>query len=287
MDSIPLFDEFSQDFAALPVYSPNRFAQEQASDEILKGILACIDLTSLNTSDSTEDIEQFCSKVVDFPQAFPDFPNVAALCVYPVFASVLNSRLKDLPIQRAVVGGGFPSAQTFLDNKVAECSKAVFFGANEIDIVLSVGEFLEGNYELAGDEISSIKAAIGSAHLKVILETGALESSENIWKASLLAMEAGADFIKTSTGKQMPAATPEAAWVMTHAIKAFAARRKRAIGFKPAGGIVSVEDALLYWNIVAEVLGDEWLKPALFRIGASRLANKLLSALSGRTQKYF
>jgi deoxyribose-phosphate aldolase len=287
MDTIPLFDEFLQDFAVLPAYDPKRFTQLSGEDDVLMRIFSCIDLTSLNTSDSSEDIELFCSKVVGFPEAFPDFPNVAAICVYPVFASILFSRLKELPVQRAVVGGGFPSAQTFLDNKVAECSKAVFFGANEIDIVLSVGEFLEGNYELVGDEISSINAAIGSAHLKVILETGALESPENIWKASLLAMQAGADFIKTSTGKQTPAASPEAAWVMTHAIKAFASRRKKVVGFKPAGGIVSVEDALLYWHIVAEVLGEEWLQSERFRIGASRLANNLLTALSGRTQKYF
>ncbi|WP_262487090.1 deoxyribose-phosphate aldolase [Geofilum rubicundum] len=193
--------------------------------------------------------------------------------------------MKNIPVNRAVVSASFPSAQTFLETKVEETKRAVFFGANEVDIVISVGEFLEGNYEFVGNEITTIKAVTGKAHLKVILETGALKDSASIWKASLLAMEAGADFIKTSTGKLSPAATPEAAWVMTHAIKAYAKKKSKMIGFKPAGGIATVEDALLYWAIQEQVLGEKWLSNNYFRIGASRLANQLLTEIEAMKGK--
>jgi deoxyribose-phosphate aldolase len=176
---------------------------------------------------------------------------------------------------------------TFIEVKVLETALAVAAGANEIDIVISVGTFLEGNYSEVGKEISRIKESCGDAHLKVILETGALKTPENIWKASMIAMQAGADFIKTSTGKMEPAATPEAAWVMCSAIKEFYARTGKKIGFKAAGGIVESSDALFYIAIVREILGEEWLNPQLFRIGASRLANNLLTSITEEKISYF
>jgi deoxyribose-phosphate aldolase len=191
------------------------------------------------------------------------------------------------PIGTAAVAGGFPASQTFIEVKVAEAALAVEAGATEIDIVISIGKFLEGNYQDVFDEISEIKAAIRDAHLKVILETGALQSAENIKKASILSMYAGADFIKTSTGKQQPAATPEAAYVMCQAIKEYYEQTGIKVGFKPAGGINCVNDALIYYTIVKEVLGDEWLTNKLFRLGTSRLANLLLSEIVGEDLKFF
>ncbi len=292
MESTPLFELFDEDFKNLPTYNQDSLRLPERSEALLKQIFNCIDLTSLNTTDCSNSIEDFCEKVADFPKKFPDMPNVAAVCVYPVFASILASKLKNVPVNRAVVSASFPSAQTFLETKVEETKRALFFGANEVDIVISVGEFLEGNYEFVGNEISTIKEVTGKAHLKVILETGALNDTEDIWKASLMAMEAGADFIKTSTGKMTPAATPEAAWVMTHAIKAYAQRKSKMIGFKPAGGIATVEEALLYWTIQEQVLGEKWLNKDYFRIGASRLANNLLSEIESmkgnqQTVSYF
>ncbi len=292
MESTPLFELFEKDFKNLPAFSMEAIRFPEKTEQLLMEIFNCIDLTSLNTTDCSNGIEDFCEKVADFPKNFPAMPNVAAVCVYPVFASILASKLKNLAVNRAVVSASFPSSQTFLETKVEETKRALFFGANEVDIVISVGEFLEGNYEFVGNEISAIKEVSGKAHLKVILETGALKDAESIWKASLMAMEAGADFIKTSTGKMTPAATPEAAWVMTHAIKAYAQKKSRMVGFKPAGGIVTVEDALLYWAIQEQVLGEKWLTNEFFRIGASRLANNLLTeieTLKGNTQavQYF
>ncbi|SKB80632.1 deoxyribose-phosphate aldolase [Alkalitalea saponilacus] len=279
LDMLPLFAEFNEDFKAFPDFKTDFVASSEINVETLKNMFSCIDLTSLNTTDSSSDIDEFCNKVAQFKSSFPDMPDVAAVCVYPVFASVLATRLKNMKVNRAVVSACFPSSQTFLDIKKEETKKAIFFGANEIDIVMSVGEFLEGNYEFVGNEIFEIKQVMGDAHLKVILETGALPDSESIWKASLIAMEAGADFIKTSTGKMSPAATPEAAWVMTHAIKAFHKKRGKMIGFKPAGGIATVDDALLYHDIQLNVLGKNWVNNNFFRIGASRLANELIIAI--------
>ncbi len=245
--------------------------------EVLKLLFNCIDLTSLNTEDSTETIREFVEKVNELPELFTFIPQVAAMCVYPVFAPVLKSALKDNSIKRAVVSAGFPSSQTFSDVKKLETQRAIDFGANEIDIVMSVGEFLEGNYEFVGEEIKIIKTIMGDIHLKVILESGTLPNLEDVWVASMIAMENGADFIKTSTGKQQPAATLEAAYVMLQAIKKFDDENKVKIGFKPAGGISTTEDALAYYCLVKNILGKEWLKNHLFRIGASRLANNLIS----------
>ncbi len=248
--------------------------------DVLKLLFNCIDLTSLNTEDSSDDIRDFVEKVNELPEHFDFIPQVAAMCVYPVFAPVLKSGLKDAKIRRAVVSAGFPSSQTFLDVKKLETQHALEFGANEIDIVLSVGEFLEGNYEFVGEEINAIKGVMGDAHLKVILESGALPKSEDVWTASVIAMEYGADFIKTSTGKQQPAATFEAAYIMLTAIKSYYEKTGKKIGFKPAGGISSAEDALVYYSLVKQICGPDWLNNELFRIGASRLANNLISDIS-------
>lgn len=266
----------------IPAFDLLKLNLEANSVDVMKRIFNCLDLTSLSSDDSSNKIESFCERVVHLNDHYPDIPNVGAVCVYPVFASVLGSKLKGIDVKRAVVSAGFPSSQTFLDVKIEETKKAVFLGADEIDIVISVGEFLEGNYEFVGREIADIKLAIGKdVQLKVILETGVLRTPENIWRASILAMEAGADFIKTSTGKGYPGATPDAAWIMIHAMKAFAEKRKRKVGFKAAGGVSTVEDALVYWSIQKQILGDSWLNNSLFRIGTSRLADTLLKEVTG------
>lgn len=257
-------------------------SKRQASDLIddvvvLKNLFGCIDLTTLNTNDSAFSVREFCERVNLFPEHFPSMPNVAAVCVYPVFAPVLRTSLKAVNVKKAVVAAGFPSSQTFSDIKVLEVKRVVDFGVDEVDIVISVGEFLDENYEFILEEIRMIKDASGNAHVKVILETGLLPDIQSIWRASLLAMEGGADFIKTSTGKTSVSATPEAAFVMLNAIRAFYNETGRKVGFKPAGGIVKPEEAAVYYALVQNVLGDLWLNPELFRIGASRLANNLLT----------
>lgn len=254
--------------------------QQHKNTEILKFLFSCIDLTSLNTTDNDTQIKTFVNKVNDFTAHFPEVPNVAAICVYPALVEQVKETLWAPEINIASVAGGFPASQTFIEVKIAETSLAVYAGANEIDVVIPVGEFLDGNYVQLFDEISEIKSACGKAKLKVILETGALVSATHIKKAAILAMEAGADFIKTSTGKINTAATVEAAYIMTHAIKEFYKKSKRKVGFKPAGGISTTADALQYYTIVKEVLGEKWLTPDLFRIGASRLANHLLSDIN-------
>lgn len=255
--------------------------------EILAACIGHMDLTSLNSTDTKSKIEKMVEKVNNFPVNYPKYPSVAAICVYPNFAEVVKKKLNSQDVNIAVVGGVFPSSQSFLEVKIEECRIAVEKGADEVDIVLSLSHFLEGEYELAAKEISSIKKAIAPAHLKVILETGALSTPEAIEKASVLAMEAGADFIKTSTGKMEPAATPEAAIVMCRAIKEYYRKTGKKVGFKPAGGISTPHDAILYYAIVDTILGEEWLNPELFRLGASRLANNLLTELENRPINYF
>jgi len=245
--------------------------------EILKKIFGYLDLTSLNSTDSTEKIKEMCLKVNDFQKKYPAFPNVAAICVYPNLVSTVKKNLKVNTIAIASVAAGFPSSQTFLKVKIDEVNMAIENGANEIDIVISLGEFLQGNYQVVFDEIAAIKETMGHHHLKVILETGALIDPLKIWEASILAMHAGADFIKTSTGKIQPAATIEAAVVMTEAIKSYSAENGKKVGFKPAGGISTRKDALNYYTTVESILGVEWLNSKLFRIGASSLANNLLN----------
>ncbi len=260
---------------------------ENNTEAVKKFLFNCIDLTTLSTNDSDESVMRFTEKVNKFEEEFPDLKNVAAICVYPNFAQVVSDTLEVENVKIACVSAGFPSSQTFIEVKIAETAMAIMEGANEIDIVISVGKFLSGDYETMCDEIQEIKDTCGENHLKVILETGALETAENIKKASLLSIYAGADFIKTSTGKQQPAATPEAAYVMCQAIKEYHDETGNKIGFKPAGGINTVHDALVYYTIVKELLGEKWLTNELFRLGTSRLANLLLSDIKGQEVKFF
>lgn len=254
---------------------------------VKKFLFNCIDLTTLKTTDSEESVLKFTERVNDFEDKYPDMPSVAAICVYPCFAKIVSQSLEVEEVGIACVSAGFPSSQTFPEVKVAETALALKDGATEIDIVISVGKFLSGDYEGMCDEIEEIKSVCGEHHLKVILETGALGSCANICKASLLAMYSGADFIKTSTGKQEPAGTPEAAYVMCKAIKDYYTKTGRKVGFKPAGGINCVRDAVIYYTIVKEVLGQEWLSNEFFRLGTSRLANLCLSEILGENVKFF
>jgi len=247
------------------------------TSEVLKKIFGLIDLTTLNSTDTKVKVAEMCSKVNGFKAKFPDFPDVAAICIYPSLVSTVKKSLSVKGIGIASVAAGFPSSQTFLDVKTLESKMAIENGATEIDIVISIGEFLSGNLQFVYDEIAAVKKAIGHNHLKVILETGALADPLKIWEASVLAMQAGADFIKTSTGKMQPAATLEAAFVMVEAIKQFKKISGKKVGFKPAGGISNGHEAILYYTIVEQVLGEEWLNPEFFRIGASSLANNLLT----------
>ena len=225
-------------------------------------------------------------KVNGFKTAFPHLPNVAAICVYPALVPVVKEHLTE-NIGIAAVAAGFPASQTFIEIKVAETAMSVMEGATEIDVVISIGKFLEENYEAVYEELTEIKASCRKAHLKVILETGALVTATNIKKASILAMEAGADFIKTSTGKILVAATLEATYVMCQAIKEWNEMHKIKVGYKAAGGIVTTEDAVKHYTLVKEILGEEWLNNTLFRFGASRLANNLLSSIEEKELKYF
>ena len=260
---------------------------ENNTEEVKKFLFNCIDLTTLNTTDSDESVMRFTEKVNQFDNEFPDLKNVAAICVYPRFAQVVKDTLEVEGVNIACVSGGFPSSQTFTEIKIAETAMAVADGADEIDIVIPVGAFLNGDYETMCEEIMELKETCKEHHLKVILETGALKTASNIKKASILSMYSGADFIKTSTGKENPAATPEAALVMCEAIKEYYMTTGRKVGFKPAGGINTVHDALVYYTIVKEVLGQEWLTNELFRLGTSRLANLLLSEIVGQETKFF
>lgn len=260
---------------------------ENNTTEVKKFLFNCIDLTTLKCTDSEESVMEFTQRVNDFVDAYPDLKNVAAICVYPNMAEIVNDTLEADDVKIACVSGGFPSSQTFTEVKVAETAMAIHAGADEIDIVIPVGKFLSHDYESMCDEIEELKSVCGEKHLKVILETGALGSASNIKKASILSMYSGADFIKTSTGKEPVSATPEAAFVMCHAIKEYFLETGRKVGFKPAGGINTVKDAVTYYTIVKEILGKEWLNNELFRLGTSRLANLLLSDILGAETKFF
>lgn len=257
------------------------------TEEVKKLLFNCIDLTTLNSTDSDESVMRFTEKVNKFDNEYPDLKNVAAICVYSNFAEVVKDTLEVDGINIACVSGGFPSSQSFIEVKIAETAMALMEGANEIDIVISIGKFLSGDYETMCEEIQELKDTCKEHHMKVILETGALKTASNIKKASILSMYSGADFIKTSTGKLQPAATPEAAYIMCEAIKEYHQKTGNKIGFKPAGGINTVHDALVYYTIVKEVLGEEWLNNELFRLGTSRLANLLLSEIKGKEIKFF
>lgn len=255
--------------------------------DVLKFSLGCIDLTTLNPTDNEERVRLFTQKVNEFEEKYPELDNVASICVYPNFAEVVNMNLDVSEVHTTVVAAGFPSSQTFNEIKVAECALAVASGADEVDIVIGVGQFLQGAYEEMCDTISECKAACKDAIFKVILETGALKTASNIMKASILAIYSGADFIKTSTGKLEPAATPEAVLVMCKAAKAYYEQTGNKVGIKVAGGVRTPADAVKYYCIVKSVLGEEWLTKDLYRIGASSAANNLLSAIIGETVKHF
>ncbi|MFH0761486.1 MAG: deoxyribose-phosphate aldolase [Bacteroidota bacterium] len=260
---------------------------EHSTSEHLKRIFSLIDLTTLNSDDNDATARRFTERLNGFWTAFPEIPQVAAICVYPSLVEEVKKTLTDTSVRIAAVGAGFPASQTFLAVKLAECELLVKKGADEIDVVISVGRFLAGEDKAVLNELILIREACKGVKLKVILETGLLKTAQKIRTASLLAMEAGADFIKTSTGKNAVSATPEAIYVMANAIRDFYARTGRAVGIKPAGGISGVEDAVIYYSLISKVLGNTWLNPGLFRIGASRLANNLLTRLNDQDINYF
>ena len=276
-----------EDIAAKTAQIIEEKAAGNHTEEVKKFLFHCIDLTTLNTTDSDESVMNFVKGVNRLDEEYPDLKNVAAICVYPNFAEVVKDTLEVEDVKIACVAGGFPSAQTFTEIKVAEAAMALMDGAEEIDIVMNVGKFLSEDYENLCDEIQELKETCKEYTLKVILETGALKTASNIKRAAILAMYAGADFIKTSTGKLQPGATLEAAYVMCQAIKEYHKLTGNKIGFKPAGGINSISDAINYYTIVKEVLGEEWLNNGLFRLGTSRLANQLLSDITGKDAKFF
>ena len=255
--------------------------------EVKKFLMGSVELTTLKTTDSDESVMAFTEKVNQFDEAYPTLPHVATICVYPRFAKIVSETLEIDGVEVACVSGSFPSSQALIEVKTVETALAVKDGATEIDMVLSVGAFLSGDYDTVCDEIQQMKEACGDKKMKVIVETGCLKTASNIKTASLLAMYSGADYIKTSTGKEMPAATPEAAYVMCQAIKEYYEQTGVQIGFKPAGGLNSVMDALIYYTIVKEVLGEKWLTNQWFRMGTSRLANLLLSEVIGEETKFF
>lgn len=261
--------------------------QENMNNEVYRLCFNCIDLTTLNSTDSPQSVSNFVERVNAFEEEHIDLPNVAAICVYPNFAQVVRTVLDVSEVDIACVSGAFPTAQSFIETKIAETSLAIDGGADEIDIVLNLGNFFDGDYEEVCDEISEQKAACRNARLKVILETGALKTAKNIRDASILSMYSGADFLKTSTGKGYPGASLEAAYVMAQCIKEYYEATGTMIGFKASGGVATTEDAVKYYTIIKEVLGEKWLTNEYFRIGASRLANNLLSDILGQETKFF
>ncbi len=256
--------------------------------DVYKLCYSAIDLTTLTESDTRESVTAFVRKAVEFEAKYPNIPNVATMCVYPAFVDVVGMGVEGSSIGVTSVAGGFPASQTFLEVKMLEVAMAVENGADEIDVVANVGEMLTGDYDRLTADVRVLRQEAGDDIIfKVIIESGALKTPELIYKASLLAMMAGADFVKTSTGKIPTAATPEAAVAMCTAIKHYYEKTGRKVGFKAAGGLRTAEDAALFYTIVEQTLGSEWLTPALFRIGASSLANNLISAIEGREIKYF
>lgn len=261
---------------------------ENDTPEVKKFLFGSIELTTLSCTDSDTSVMAFTERVNEFENAYPDMPHVATICVYPCFASIVNDTLEVEGVEIACVSGAFPSSQALIEVKVAETALAVKDGATEIDIVMPVGKFLSEDYEGVCEDISELKQTCGEeVAMKVILETGCLKTAKNIKKASILSMYSGADYIKTSTGKEKVSATPEAAYVMCQAIKEYYEETGIQIGFKPAGGINTVMDAITYYTIVKEVLGEKWLTNKWFRMGTSRLANILLSECMGEEIKFF
>ena len=263
-------------------------AKANENIEVYKFCYSTIDLTTLSCNDSVESVTKFANKTMEFYEAYPNIPNVASICVYPSFVETVGVGLGSSNIAITSVAGGFPASQTFIEVKMLEVAMAVENGADEVDIVLNVGKMLTGEYDEAANEVEVLRNEAGKETvLKVIIESGALKTPELIRKASLLSMFAGTDFVKTSTGKIDVAATPEAAVVMCHAIRDYYEKTGRKVGFKAAGGVRTAEDAALYYTIVKEILGEEWITTDLFRIGASSAANNIISAIEGKEIKFF
>lgn len=260
---------------------------ENNTAEVKKFLFNTIDLTTLKSTDSPQSVAKFVERVNDFDNEYPQLKNVAAICVYPNFAQIVRTVLDVTDVEIACVSGGFPSSQTFLETKVAETALAIADGADEIDIVINLGSFFDGDWEDLSDEIQEIKHSCHGNRLKVILETGALKTAKNIKAASVLAMYSGADFLKTSTGKEYPGASLEAAYVMALCIKEYYEKTGTMVGFKASGGVSTTNEAIKYYTIIKEVLGEQWLTNEYFRIGASRLANNLLSDILGEEVKFF
>ena len=261
--------------------------QENMNADVYRFLFNTIDLTTLKSTDSPQSVAKFVERVNDFDDEHPELKNVAAICVYPNFAQVVSTILDVTNVNVACVSGCFPSSQSYLEVKVAETAIAVDGGADEIDIVFNLGNYFDGDYEEVCDEIQELKHACRDARLKVILETGALKTAENIKNASILSLYSGADFLKTSTGKEYPGASLEAAYVMAQCIKEYYEKTGNMVGFKASGGVATTDEAVAYFTIIKEVLGDQWLTNEYFRIGASRLANNLLSDILGTETKFF
>ena len=282
-DAAPTVEQVAQEVENLKAA-----AAANNTAEVYKFCFSAIDLTTLSPCDSEESVAAFARRAAEFALDYPEIPNVASICVYPSFVETVGVAVDGTAMRITSVAGGFPASQTFLEVKMLEVAMAVENGADEVDIVLNVGKMLTGAYDEAANEVEMIRSEMDEdVVLKVILETGALKTPELIRKASLISMAAGADFIKTSTGKIDVAATPEAAVVMCQAIKDFYDKTGIMVGFKAAGGVKSPQDAALYYTIVEQILGEQWLTTDLFRIGASSAANNLLSAIVGETVSHF
>lgn len=262
-------------------------ANRNGNVDVYKFCYSAIDLTTLSCTDSHESVREFARKAVEFSQKYPNIPNVASICVYPPFVEDVGLEVDGTPMRITSVAGAFPASQSFIEVKALEVAMAIENGADEVDIVLNPGLMISNHIDEAASEVELLCNEAKDVVLKVIIESGALKTSELIRRASLVSMFAGADFIKTSTGKIDVAATPEAAFVMCHAIKDYYEKTGRKVGFKAAGGVKTPEDAALYYTIVEEVLGKEWLTTDLFRIGASSAANNLISAIVDKPTKYF
>lgn len=260
---------------------------ENNNKEVYKFLFNTIDLTTLNATDSPQSVARFVERVNAFDEEHPELKNVAAICVYPNFAQIVRMVLEVTDVEIACVSGGFPSSQTFPEVKIAETALAVEGGADEIDVVINLGNFLDGDWEEVCDELAEIKHSCRGSKLKVILETGALKSAANIKAASVLSLYSGADFLKTSTGKGYPGASLEAMYVMAQAVKEYHEKTGNMVGLKAAGGVATTADAVKYYTVVKEVLGEQWLTNEYFRLGASRLANTLLGDILGEETKFF
>lgn len=266
----------------------DKHLEENRKPEVLKQMFNSIDLTTLKSTDSQRSVADFVERVNAFEHEHGDLPNVAAICVYPNFVPVARTVLECSDVDIASVSGCFPSAQSFIEVKIAEIGLAVGAGADEIDIVFGLGDYFDGDYEEVCDQIQEMKHACRDSIMKVILETGALKTAENIRNASVLSLYSGADFLKTSTGKEYPGASLEAAYVMCQCIKEYYVKTGKMVGFKVSGGVSTTEEALKYYTLVKEILGEKWVASnEYFRIGASRLANNLLSDILGEETKFF